>query len=149
MGSGISLTLSGLVMLHAVHPIIDLPNDPLHRLIGGDTLADSVAAWGIEAVYTERYQEAALIHFYSGIPAHALPGVARPDQYDLWPVTLADHALFVRVRRGSGEIPALDAAGYRFDQIGTISAYAPTTDPTLDRPVARWNVVEVWRRTDR
>ena len=145
MGSGISLTLSVMVMLHAVHPIIDLPNDPMHRLIGGEILADSVAAWGIEAVYTERYQEAALIHFYSGIPAHALPGAARPDQYDLWPVELADHALFVRVRRGSREIPDLDAVGYRFDQIGTVSAYAPTTDPLSDRPVARWNVVEVWR----
>lgn len=144
IGSGISLALSSLVLVHAVRPLLELPNDPLHRLVGGEILADSVAAWGIDAVYAERYQEAALIHFYSGIPAHALPGVARPDQYDLWPVTLADHALFVRVRRGSHDIPILDELGYRFEQVGTISAHAPTTDPMVDRPVARWNVVEIW-----
>ena len=145
IGGGVSLTLGALVMVHAARPLIDLPSDPAHRLLGGEVLADSVAAWDIDAVYTERYQEAALIHFYSGIPAHALPGVARADQYDLWPVELADHALFVRVRRGSHDIPILDELGYTFDQVGTVSAYGPTPDPLTDRPIARWNVVEIRR----
>jgi len=145
IGSGVNLALCALVLVHAVHPLADLPNDPTHRLRGGERLADAVAAWGIADVYTERYQEAALIHFYSGIPAHALPGVARPDQYDLWPLVPADRALYVRVHRGGSTLAGVDERGYTWSDINNVTAYAPTTDPTLDVPIARWNVIELRR----
>ena len=145
VGAGVNLALCALVFVHAQDPLIDLPNDPIHRLRGGERLGSAVRAWGIDAVYTERYQEAALIHFYSGVPAHALPETARPDQYDLWPVTLADHALFVRVHRGSTDIPVVEALGYSWREVNDVTAYAHTTDPTFDILFARWNVVEIRR----
>lgn len=144
VGMGINMAFGMFAMTHAVKPLVDLPADPVHRLQGGDRLADSVAAWGMDAVYTERYQEAALIHFYSGIPAHAMPGIARPDQYDLWPVSLSDHALFVRVHRGGTTMP-FDDLGYTWRDINNVVAYAPTTDPVVDVPIARWNVIEIRR----
>jgi 4-amino-4-deoxy-L-arabinose transferase-like glycosyltransferase len=145
VGAGLNATLCLLVLTHAITPLVDLPGDPTRRLRGGERLGSAVDAWGIEAVYTERYQEAALIHFYSGIPAHALPDVGRPDQYDLWPLELADHALFVRVHRGSRALPDVEALGYTWRQIYDITAYAPTTDPTLDVLIARWDVAEIHR----
>lgn len=95
-GGGLALLLSGLVVLHLYTPLVDLPKDPTARLGLGRDLAMSVQAWGAEPVYTSRYQEAALIRYYAGIDAVALPGVDRLDQYDLWPTPWADHALFVR-----------------------------------------------------
>lgn len=149
IGAGLNLALGGLVLLHAARPILDLPRDPLHRLVGGRTLGESIRAWGITAVYTERYQEAALIHFYSGVPAHALPGVARPDQYDLWPIALAERALYVRLWKGTPHLPRLDGLHYDWEQVFSITAYAPTTEPTTDRAVARWNVAEIIRTSPR
>lgn len=145
VGAGVNAALCALVLIHAITPLVDLPDDPVHRLQGGKILADAVAAWGIEDVYTERYQEAALIHFYSGVPAHALPGAGRPDQYDLWPVELAEHALFVRVHRGSRALPDAEAAGYTWRELNDVVSYAHTTDPTLDVPIARWDVAEIFR----
>ena len=136
VGAGLNLALGGLVLLHTQHPLVRLPDDPIVRLAGGRVLGDTVRAWGLEAVYTERYQEAALIHFYAGIPAHALPQTARADQYDLWPVTLAEHALFVRPHRGARTLPPIEAAGYRWDELTTVRV--------PESPLA-WDVAEVWR----
>ncbi|MFT4979476.1 MAG: hypothetical protein ACI8S6_005387 [Myxococcota bacterium] len=58
---------------------------------------------------------------------------------------LADHALFVRVHRGSRALPDVEALGYTWRQIYDITAYAPTTDPTLDVLIARWDVAEIHR----
>lgn len=145
LSAGVNLALCVLVFVHAQGPLVDLAGDPLHRLRGGARLAGAVQAWGIDPIYTERYQEAALIHFYSGIPAHALPETARPDQYDLWPITLTEHALFVRPHRGSPNIPVVEVLGYDWREINDVTAYAPTTDPTFDVLIARWDVVEIRR----
>jgi hypothetical protein len=73
-------------------------NPTLERLQEGGALANEVERWVIPegaarwtqgageglAVYTERYQEAALIHYHLGIKAKAYPLCAREDQYDLW-----------------------------------------------------------------
>lgn len=106
MAVGVGGVLSALVVLHLYRPLVDVEGDPTARLGVGRDLAESVQAWGVEPVYTERYQEAALIHYYEGLETYALPGVARADQYDLWPVRWADHALFVRPTRGGDGMPS-------------------------------------------
>ena len=145
VGTGVSGLLSLIAMVHALHPLVDLPDDPVDRLRGGSTLADSVRAWGIPDVYPSRYQEAALIEFYADIPARALPNEGRPDQYDLWPVQLADHALFVRPWRGNAIIPML-AMGYETPGPSTVTAYVNSTQPLVARPIGRWQVWEVIRQ---
>lgn len=144
VGVGVSGALSVLVAVHAVHPLVTLPTDPTDRLRGGRTLGSSVAAWGVPAVYTSRYQEAALIEFYGGVPAIALPGAGRPDQYDLWFSELAPHALYVRPWRGGAPMAMLDL-GYDTPGPSTVTAYANTADPLVPRLVARWQVFEVFR----
>ncbi len=108
VGLGTAAALTVLLLVHVYRPIVDLAHDPVARLGEGRTLAASVEAWGIEPVYTSRYQEAAVITWYTGIDAAALPGVDRPDQYDLWPTPWADAALFVRPFR-SGPTLSTDA----------------------------------------
>lgn len=107
IGAGLGAILTAAVVVHLYHPLVESPRDPARRLGEGRTLARSVEAWGIPAVYTSRYQEAAVIRFYTGLDARALPGVDRPDQYDLWPVHWADRALFVRPAK-SGEATHVD-----------------------------------------
>ena len=143
-GAGMAGLISAVVLIHAQRPLVDLPSDPLDRLAGGRTLAESVSAWGIPDVYTSRYQEAALIQFYSGIPARTLPDSGRPNQYDLWPAPLADHALFVRPWRASTTM-AMTKLGYDSPGPNAVSAYVNTTDPTTPRLIARWQVYEVRR----
>ncbi len=99
IAAGTGLALCSLVVAHLVDPLVPIKNDPVARLGRGVEMARSVQAWGIEPVYTSRYQEAAMISFYGGLEAYALPGVDRPDQYDYWPVRWAKHALFVREYR--------------------------------------------------
>lgn len=144
---GANGALCGLVLLHLVHPLIDLPKDPLDRLRGGRVLAESVAAWGLKPVYASRYQEAAQIHFYAGIPAHALPGEGRPDQYDLWPMPetpAGARALFVRPWRAS-TTTEIERAGFQRSGPHVVGAYADTTDPLRPVAIATWQVYEVWR----
>lgn len=95
-GAGLAALLSALVLVHLYVPLVTIPHDPTARLGLGRDLAQSVQAWGVSPVYTSRYQEAALLRYYAGVDATALPGVDRPDQYDLWPTPWAEHALFVR-----------------------------------------------------
>jgi 4-amino-4-deoxy-L-arabinose transferase-like glycosyltransferase len=106
VGGAFAAMLSAVVIVHLYHPLVEIEGDPTARLGVGRTLAQSVQAWGVEPVYTERYQEAAVIRFYEGLETYALPGAGRADQYDLWPVRWAD-GLFVRPARG-GDATAVD-----------------------------------------
>lgn len=152
-GAGASMLVSLVGTAHLLSPIFSLGDaDPVHRTRGGRILADSVAAWGETPVYTSRYQEAALIHFYSGIPAHALPDTGRADQYDLWdapPIARAPDSdrwqlLFVRPWRAGGTL-ATDALGWDHGPPHVVTSYGPTPDPLVDVPVERWQVYQVWR----
>ncbi|MFZ5480355.1 MAG: glycosyltransferase family 39 protein [Myxococcota bacterium] len=137
VGAGLNVALSALLVAHVHRPLLAIPNDPVARLGLGDTLAQSVEAWGVEPVYTERYQEAALIAYHAGIDAHALPGVARPDQYDLWPAPVAERALFVRPWRG-GDTTSVDPFCATRGPANVVTERAD--DGTA---LARWQVYEV------
>jgi hypothetical protein len=91
---GLLLTVGLVVDLHA--KVLPIPAAARDRVGEGKELAEVVRAWGIEPVYTTRYEEAAELSLYGGLEAYALPGVDRPDQYDLWPIRWASPALFVR-----------------------------------------------------
>ena len=137
VGGGVGALLSGVVLLHAWVPLGAFPNDPVSRLGEAEDLAQSVSAWGVPVVYTERYQEAALLRFHTGLDAWALPGAGRPDQFDLWTPPAAERALFVRPWRGG---PALPSDAVCTDR-------GPSHD-VLERGragevVERWQVVEV------
>ena len=138
IGAGFSAALSALVLIHAVYPLWRLPSDPTLRLIGGQTLAESVEAWGIESVYTERYQEASWIWFYAGIPATTLPGAGRDSQFDVWNTYPdRDHALYVRPWR-SGPTRKLD--GWWDKRAGPNTVVARDA---LERRASRWQVYEL------
>ncbi len=137
VGAGFGAILSALVAVHLYMPILDVPRDPTARLGVGRDLAESVQAWGIEPVYTERYQEAALIRYYEGLETYALPGVARPDQYDLWPTRWAESALFVRRARGGDNLPSDRFCADR----GSSNV---VSERDIDgAPIERWQVVPV------
>lgn len=140
-GLGVNAVLCGVVLVHGVCPLVRLPDDPLDRLHGGRVLGESVAAWGTPDVLTSRYQEAALIEFYGGVPARAWPGLGRADQYDLWIAPLPARGLFVRPWRGDAPV-AIDERGYDRGGPNVVTAYVDTTDPLLPRAVARWQVYE-------
>ncbi len=143
-GIGVNALLIAVVMAHFLSPLVDLPRDPRTRLAGGKTLGMAVESHQVPAVYTSRYQEAALIHFYGGVPAHALPELGRADQYDLWPIQLADDALFVRPWRGSARV-ATDALGYTRDSPGIVQAAVHTTDPLGARDAGAWQIYPIHR----
>lgn len=143
VGVGVAGALSALVVAHAFHPFLRVPNDPVARLGQGARLAEPVAAWGSPVVWTERYQDAALLRWYGGpalAGASTLPGVARTDQFDLWraedgaPTPTA--GLYVRPRR-SGEATAADAACARGgpNEVAEHDAGGAVT--------ARWQVYEL------
>lgn len=137
VGAGLAGALSLLVVTHLYKPLVAFPGDPTARLGVGAVLAESVEAWGIEPVYTERYQEAALIRFYEGLETHALPGVGRVDQYDLWPTPWADRALFVRRWRGGDGMPSDRFCADRGER-------EVATERDLDgQPIERWQVAVV------
>lgn len=137
LGAGTGLVLSGLVVSHAFSPLVVLARDPTARLGVGRDLAASVQAWGVEPVYTSRYQEAAVIAWYAGVEAVALPGVDRPDQYDLWPTPWAERALFVRQRR-SGLEATVDRFCAERGGENVVSEY--NADGSV---IDRWQVYEV------
>jgi 4-amino-4-deoxy-L-arabinose transferase-like glycosyltransferase len=139
LGAGTNLVLSALVVRHAFQPLVVVPGDPTARLGVGRDLAASVEAWGVEPVYTSRYQEAALLAWYADLDAVALPGVDRPDQYDLWPTPWAAHALFVRQRRGGLEA-TVDAFCADRGGENVVSEY--NADGSV---IERWQVYEVRR----
>jgi hypothetical protein len=125
------------LVVHLYIPLVEIEKDPTARLGVGSVLADSVAAWGVEPVYTTRYQEAALLAWYRGLEAYALPGVDRTDQFDLWPVRWADHALFVRPFKGGNRVVVEEFCKER-------SAPNVVSQNNIDGSLfARWQVYEV------
>jgi hypothetical protein len=113
-------------------------------MAGGETLGQSVEAWGIDSVYTERYQEASWIWFYGGIPATTLPGAGRDSQFDLWADRPdRDHALYVRPWR-SGPTRKLD--GWWDKRAGPNTVVARDL---LGRRAIRWQVYELRAPVDR
>ncbi len=137
VGAGLAAALSALVVVHLYRPIVAIPGDPTARLGVGAVLAESVEAWGVEPVYTERYQEAALIRYYEGLETYALPGVARMDQYDLWPTRWADRALFVRRWRGGDAMPSDRFCADRGER------EVATERDEAGQPIERWQVAVV------
>jgi 4-amino-4-deoxy-L-arabinose transferase-like glycosyltransferase len=124
VGSWLGLFATLALGVHVAHPLVDLPVDPAVRFGEGRVLADAVArealpegvgpreprARAVSDVFTERYQEAALIAFHTGIPARVYPGCGRPSQYDLGPAPVVGDALwFVRSRRSG---PTTCVPGY-------------------------------------
>jgi len=150
---GTTAMLTAAATLHLFHPLLDIPQDPTHRLGAGEVLADSVAAWGVQPVITARYQEAALIDFYARIPAHALPDHGRADQYDLWPAPFdpkeplthdppVDHLLYVRPWRGDAHL-SLEDDHWEHHGPNLVTARGDTTDPLVPALVQRWQVYEL------
>ncbi len=137
VGGGLGAAMTLAATIHLYTPIARLADDPRDRLGLGRSLAQSVEAWGIDVVYTERYQEAAVLRYYQGLRAYALPGVGRPDQFDLWYTPAADRAIFVRPWRGGPTLPTDDVCVER----GTANAVVERDADGL--PLARWQVVEV------
>jgi 4-amino-4-deoxy-L-arabinose transferase-like glycosyltransferase len=137
VGSGLAAVVTLLAFVHLYRPVIALPGDPTARLGAGAVLAESVQAWGVEPVYTERYQEAAVIRYYQGLEAYALPGVGRADQYDLWPTPWSGHALVVRPWRGGDGMPTDRFCADR----GEREVVTERSDTEI---LGRWQVAEVW-----
>jgi len=142
MGTWLALFCTLLLAWHGTSPLVRVPDDPAARLTEGPLVAAGVAAWALPAgvapraqgsdrgvpVYTERYQEAAFIHYYTGIPARVYPGCARRSQYDLWPHPPVEAAFMVRPttsgpalctdedfaqRRGPHDLAGIDEHGRR------------------------------------
>ena len=139
---GVAAVLCLIGLAHLRWPLAPLPDDPRDRHVGGRTIAESVAAWNIPVVFTAGAGEAALIQFYSGLAASPLPGVEAAGQYDLWPVQLVDHALYVRPWRGNEPVAA-DALGYAHGPAHGVSAWVNLTNGEGARPLQRWQVYEL------
>ncbi len=110
VGLGTGLVANIAITVHTLVPLVPLEHDPAVRLTEGPIVAAGVASWAFpegalhgpeeadraRTVYTERYQEASFVHFYTGIPARRYPGCGRDDQYDLWPLAAERDPIFVR-----------------------------------------------------
>jgi 4-amino-4-deoxy-L-arabinose transferase-like glycosyltransferase len=96
LGASTGFFISLIFMVHAFLPLWTMPKDPLDRLRMGPQLADRIAAWGVEPVVCQRYQEAAWLAFYTGLETTTLPDFSRRDQYDLWPRPDMNEALYLR-----------------------------------------------------
>jgi 4-amino-4-deoxy-L-arabinose transferase-like glycosyltransferase len=109
IGLWIGIMANMALGLHAVRPF--LPFDIAgQRFTEGPVIANGVASWvfpegvawlpenGDKAavLYTERYQEASLVHYYLGIRAYKHPACGREDQYNIWAVPDAEQAMFLR-----------------------------------------------------
>ncbi len=139
VGAFLSFVLCAAVVVHLFRPWLPIPVDVEARLGAQATLAQSVQGWGVEPVYTERYQEAATLRYHAGIDAYALPGAGRPDQFDLWAAPDAERALFVRPWRGGPTLPT-DVVCAERGSPNVVTARAADGSP-----VDRWQVYEVGR----
>ncbi len=138
VGIGFAVVSSGLLTVHALRPLWPIPRDPTLSLVGGEVLGEAVQAWGVEPVYTTRYQEAAWVRFYGGIHAEVLPGAGRTNQFDLWPRRGdPSHALFVRPWR---KTPPHRLEAWWSDREGPNTVVAPDA---LLRRAGRWQVYEL------
>lgn len=139
IGVGTNIFLCLLVIVHVQSPLIFHPNDPVHRLNGGKELGESISAWGIEDVWTTRYQEAAWIRFYGDVPASVLPNQGRLNQFEFWNATLPPKGLFVRPFRFN---PSIEIEGYGYDagQYGRIVAFTEGPSLTQFHRTHAWQV---------
>jgi 4-amino-4-deoxy-L-arabinose transferase-like glycosyltransferase len=124
VGAWFGALLSVVLAVHTLHPLVRVAADPALRVEEGPLVAEAVASWALPAgaavadgtperaatVYTERYQEAALVHFYTGIPATRYPGCGRRDQYDLWPTSPPTAGPLMVRPATSGDALCTDAA---------------------------------------
>ncbi len=142
VGVGVAGSLTALVLVHAFHPFLRIPRDPVARLGEGAGMADSVRAWNEPDIWATRYQEAALILWYdptTTLDVTTVPNVDREDQFDLWRASGLDGftpQLFVRPYR-SGEKTVIDDGCERGE---------PNEVDERDGEgviVARWQVYEV------
>ncbi len=139
IGVGIASALTAMITVHAFHPFLRIPNDPVARLGRGAQMADSVRGWGATTIWTTRYQEAALLLWYDeGVSVTTVPGVDREDQFDLWRQgePAFTPRLFVRPYR-SGEATVIDDRCTR----GGPNVVAEHDDG--GEITARWQVYEV------
>ncbi|MEQ1506735.1 MAG: hypothetical protein ABMB14_31195, partial [Myxococcota bacterium] len=92
LGAALGAVVSVAIAVHGVHPLVRWPGDPGVRLTEGEVLGAEVARWVVPAVagdeprypvFTERYQEAALLRWTTGLDVHVLPGCGRRSQDDL------------------------------------------------------------------
>lgn len=141
-GLGVGVLASVLLAAHGLFRIVPLRLDPADRVAEGPLLAEAVGAWalpdgvglrepGVERampVYTERYQEAALIRWYAGIPAHTHPDCGRPNTLAARP-----EGAFLFVRPPTTHPPTCVEAGARHQLV----AQAPG-GPV----VGRWDLFE-------
>jgi len=139
IGVGTNIFLCLIVMLHVQSPLLFHPNDPIHRLNGGKELGESISAWGIQDVWTTRYQEAAWIRFYGDVPAFVLPDQGRLNQFEFWNTTLPSKGLFVRPFRFN---PSIEIEGYGYDagQYGRIVAFTDGPSLTQFHRTHAWQV---------
>ncbi len=139
VGIGFAVVSSAVLTAHALRPLFPLGRDPTLSLVGGEVLGQAVQAWGIEPVYTTRYQEASWIRFYGGIQAEVLPGAGRVSQLDALPRHPdPSHALFVRPWRTS---PPRNVEPYWGERDGPNTVVAPDI---LLRRAGHWQVYELW-----
>jgi hypothetical protein len=139
VGIGFAAVTTAVLTTHALRPLWPLPRDPTLSLVGGEVLGQAVQAWGVEPVYTTRYQEASWIRFYGGIHAEVLPGSGRVSQFDFMPRHPdPSHALFVRPWRTS---PPHKLDRYWGERDGPNTVVAPDV---LLRKAGRWQVYELW-----
>ncbi len=160
VGGWLALLLGLALGVHSLTPLVPLPpgGDPTTRLEEGEALGSFVAAWacppgaeleprpggsscGAEVgVYTERYQEASLIRYYTGIPARTLPGCARDSQFDAMVLPpLADRALMLRPSTGGPDL----CTDSQWPERSGAHELRPVDDH--GRLIGTWQLFEVWR----
>lgn len=126
VGSWLAVFASAALFVHAARPLARWPGDPGTRFTEGRVLADVVArevlpegvgpweprAEQVADVFTERYQEASLVEWHTGVPARVFPGCGRPSQDSLRPPVAPPAELwFVRPLRSGPPGCVLGYAG--------------------------------------
>ena len=130
---GMNAAATGLVMVHLVWPLGSPTSDPRAAFVGGAVLADSVDAWGIDTIYTADPGDAALVRLHTGLDAGPLPPA---------PSLPVLPSLYVRAWRGEAPLPT-DALALERSGPNDVSAWLPTPDPQVARPVRRWQVYQL------
>ncbi len=145
VGAWLAVALDLVAIAHVLSPILAIPQDPAGRFSEGPLIAEPIGNWARPAIgeadrtptaiYTERYQEATLIHYYARIPAVVLEGCGRSTQYDLWPRSEPVRtALFVRPETG-GPPDCLEGRWERVDGPHRVDGV-----DAAGRHVRRWQV---------
>lgn len=135
-GGSIGFILSAVVFVHAWTPVLPLPKDPTDELHLGRFVGESVGAWGVEPVLSERYQEAAWVRFYGEVEATTLPGAGRESQFDLWREELPEASVVVRPSRSGDVWPTDGLYGERGGARDIVARRG-------ERVIGTWQVAEV------